>query len=160
MNPSARKPCVTALLVLGLMGWAGAAPALAESVSLKVVSIRATNEEKPHVDPELESVKDALTLFHYNSFHVATKQRVTAKIGESIEVALIEDFAARLEPEKVAEKSVKVVATTILYEKNKEGKRVGRVLERASMTVRKGKFLLRGGWRLKKGVLITLVAAE
>ena len=160
MSPYARKACTTALVILGLAGWAWAAPAFAESVNLKVVSIRATNEEKPHIDEELVPLKDDLTLFHYNSFRVATKQRVTAKIGESTEVALIEDFAVQLEPQEQTDKSVKLLATMILYEKDKAGNRVGRVLERASMTIRKGKFLLRGGWGLKEGVLVTLVAAE
>jgi hypothetical protein len=160
MSPYARKACATALVILGLAGWAWAAPAFAESVNLKIVGIRATNEEKPHIDEELLPLKDALTLFHYNSFRVATKQRVTAEIGASTEVALIENFAVRLEPQEQTDKSVKLLATMILYEKDKEGNRVGRVLERASMTIRKGKFLLRGGWGLKEGVLVTLVAAE
>jgi len=160
MNSSARKPCVTALLVLGLVGWAAASPAFAESVTFKILAIRATNEEKPHIDPELEPLKNDLARSGYNSFHVAAKQRVTAEMGESTEVALIEDFAVRLEPQEQTDTGVKLLATMIHYEKDKDGKRIARVLERATMTIRKGKFLLRGGWGLKKGVLITLVAAE
>jgi hypothetical protein len=160
MNPRMSRQCLMAMVILGLVGWAAASPAFAESVTFKVLAIRATNEEKPHIDPELEPVKDALTLFHYNSFRVAAKQRVAAETGKTTEVALIEDFAVRLEPQEVTEKGVKVVATMIHYEKDKDGKRIARVLERASMTIRRGKFLLRGGWGLKEGVLVTLVAAE
>ena len=148
------------VVILGLVGWAAASPASAENVTFKVLGIRATNEEKPHIDPELEPVKDALMLFHYNSFRVATKQRITAQIGESTEVALIEDYAVRLEPQEQTDKGVKLLATMILYEKDAEGKRIARVLERATMTIRKDKYLLRGGWTLKEGVLVTLVAAE
>ena len=160
MAPYARKAGTTAVVILGLAGWAWTAPALAESVNLKVVSIRATNEEKPHIDEELLLLKDALTLFHYNSFRVAAKRRIAAEIGESTEVALIEGYAMRLEPQEQTDKSVKLLATTILYEKDKEGRRVERLLDRATMTIRKGKFLLRGGWELKEGVLVTLVAAD
>ena len=102
----------------------------------------------------------ALTRSGYNSFHVEAKQRITAEIGASTEAALIEDFAVRLEPQEQTDTGVKLLVTMIHYEKDKDGKRIARVLERATMTIRKGKFLLRGGWGLKKGVLITLVAAE
>jgi len=160
MNPRMSRRCLMAMVILGLVGWAVASPAFAESVTFKILGIRATNEEKPHIDPELEPLKNDLARSGYNSFHVAAKQRVTAEIGESIEVALIEDYAVRLEPQEQTDKGVKLLATMILYEKDKEGNRVGRVLERASMTIRRGKFLLRGGWGLKEGVLVTLVAAE
>jgi len=160
MNPRMSRQCLMAMVILGLAGWAAASPASAESATFKVVGIRATNEEKPHIDPELEPLRDALARSGYNSFHVAAKQRVTAEMGESAEVALIEDFAVRLEPQEQTDTGVKLLATTIHYEKDQDGKRIARVLERATMTVRKGKFLLRGGWGLKRGVLITLVAAE
>lgn len=160
MNPRMSRQCLMAMVILGLVGWAAASPASAESVTFKVLSIRATNEEKPHIDPELEPLKKDLARSGYNSFHVEAKPRITAEIGESTEVALIEDFAVRLEPQEQTDTGVKLLATMIHYEKDKDGKRIARVLERASMTIRKGKFLLRGGWGLKKGVLITLVAAE
>jgi len=160
MTPSAPKSCIAGLLLLGLIGSALAAPAFGASVKFKVLGIRATNEDKPHIDEELLPLKDTLALFPFNSFRVAAKKRVTAEIGESAEVALIEDHALRLEPQDETSKGVRLVVTIIRYEKDEKGKRVGRVVERTSITIRKGKFLFGGGFTLKEGVLITLVAAE
>ena len=142
MNPRMSRQRLMAMVILGLAGWAAASPASAESVTFKVLGIRATNEEKPHIDPELEPLKNDLARSGFNSFHVAAKQRVTTEIGKSIEVALLEDFAVRLEPQGQTDTDVKLLATMIHYEKDKDGKRIARVLERAPKTVRKGKYLL------------------
>ena len=161
MSPAKRKVVVAAGALTVLAGWAVAACAAeAPPVRIKVLGIRATNEESPHVDAELEPLKNSLARSGYNSFRVVAKQQRDVPGGATAEFPLVEGYALRVEPGETDAKNVTLTLVWIRYEQDAQGRRVARVLQRMPMTIRKGKFFVSGGWQLKEGVLIAAMSAE
>ena len=161
MIPAKRKAAVWGATLAVLAGWAAGAQAEeTPPVQVRVLGIRATNEQTPHVDAELEPLKASLARFGYNSFRVAAKARRPVPAGQTTEVALIEDYALRITVGGADEENVTLTLTWVRYEKDAEGRRAARVLQRVPMTLRKGKFFVCGGWQLKEGALVAAVSAE
>lgn len=157
------------------MGWAAlavlivaaAAPAGApkaeppkEAVSVTILGIRATNEEKPYIDPALKAIEAELKGFKFNSFRLVVNDTRSVAIGKSWELAMVEGYARRVEPQKVDGNKVTMNVSWIKYTTGKDGKREGQVPERLSLTIRKGKYLLSGGYELKEGRLLGAVAVK
>ena len=161
MSPAKRWVVLAAGVAAALAGWAGVAAAADNGpVQVKVLGIRATNEEKPHVDAELEPIRDSLARSGYNSFRVVAKEQRDVEEGVAAEFTLIEDYALRVEASAADEESVTLTLTWVRYETDAKGRRVARVLQRMPMTLRRGKFFVSGGWQLKEGALIAAMSAE
>jgi len=156
---------VAALTVLALVGAAAwpvrAAEAEGEqtSAAISALAIRADNEEKPYVDPALAPIRNELKRFPYNAFRLANRGGGTVERGKVGRFALIEDYALAILVKRVTGDKVDMEISVVRYEVV-DGKRKERVVVRAPMTIRKGKYILLGEFRLEEGVLVAAVAAR
>lgn len=142
---------------------AGAAPRSGPSqdtVAVTILGVRATKETNEHVDPPLRPIADELKRSKYNCFRLAVSDTKNVTLGETWELPLIEDYAVRIQPEKETADTVRLVLSWIRYEKAKDGKRRPRTLLKVPLAIRKGKYLLSGGWKLKDGALLGAVAVQ
>jgi hypothetical protein len=162
----ARRGRAVAWAALAIVVAAGAAGAAAkseappEAVSVTLLGIRATNEAKPYIDPALKAIEAELKGFKFNSFRIVANDTRSVPVGKAWELPMIEGYARRVEPEKTDGHKVTLGLSWIQYTTTPEGKREGRVCERLSLTIRKGKYLLSGGWKLKEGALLGAVAVK
>jgi len=125
-----------------------------------VLGIHATNEDEPHIDPELVPLKASLERFGYNSFRLKVNRRRRVEEGKSWEQPLMEDYAIRMEPRDVSEKRVTLHIMWLRYEKDKKGERVARVLSDQVVTLAKGRYAIMGGWRLSEGAIVGILGAK
>ncbi len=161
----ARRGRAVAWAVLAIAIAAGAAGAAKpeapqEAVSVTIFGIRATNEAKPYVDPALKAIEAELKGFKFNSFRIVANDTRSVPVGKAWELPMIEGYARRVEPEKIDGGKVTLGLSWIQYTTTPDGKREGRVCERLSLVIRKGKYLLSGGWKLKEGALLGAVAVK
>jgi hypothetical protein len=131
-----------------------------KGVSVTILGIHATNEKEPHVDPALKAIAEHLKGFKFNSFRLIAKETRSVAFGKTWELAMLEGYARHVQPLEAADDRVKIVAAWIQYVKDKEGKPKPHVREKHVMVIRKGKYLLSGGWKLKTGALLGAVAVE
>jgi len=89
-----------------------------------------------------------------------TKDTRQVKLRTASEFTLVEDYALRIQPESEAADEAKLTVTWIKYVKQKGQKPKARVLQRVPLTIRKGKYLLWGGWKLTDGALLAAVAVQ
>ena len=122
----------------------------AEAVSVTILGIRATKEDKPHIDPGLQSVAEKLRSGKYNSFRLAVSDTRRVPLGGVMEVAMVEDYILRVQIEKVADDSVQIDLAWLRVEKDAQGKPRIRTVQPMKMTLRKGKYMLSGGWELQE----------
>ncbi|HUU11774.1 MAG TPA: hypothetical protein VM431_14710 [Phycisphaerae bacterium] len=155
-----RAALVTALAVATLAHGAARAAMPEEAISVTFLGIRATKETSEHVDPALRPIADELRRSKYNCFRLAINDTRSVALGRTWELPLVEDYAVRIQPNKETDESVQLVLSWIHYEKGKDGKRKPRALLKVPMTLRKGKYLLSGGWKLKEGGLMGAVAVK
>jgi hypothetical protein len=163
MSQATRWYLATTVLLAGLLCRLAANAPAAETESetrISILAIHATNEEKPHIDPELDPLKDALARSGYNSFRLVAKERRVVGTGDTWERPMLEDYALRVIPTEIAEDRVTLTYAWVHYEKDEQGRRIARVLQQVPMTLIKGKYFVSGGWRLKKGALVGAFAAE
>ena len=163
MSQTTRWYPATTILLAGLICWLAANAPAAETESrtrINILAIHATKEEKPHIDPELEPLKEALSRSGYNSFRLVAKERRSVGTAETWEQPMLEDYALRVTPTVIAEDRVTLTYAWVHYEKDEQGRRIARVLQQVPMTLIKGKYFVSGGWRLKKGALVGAFAAE
>ena len=70
----------------------------AGSATIAVLGIRASNDARAQIDPDLGPVADELKRMKYNSFRVVANVRQSVPVGQSVEVAMpicsIEPLAA------------------------------------------------------------------
>jgi hypothetical protein len=126
----------------------------AEAVSVTLLGIRATKEDKPHIDPGLQSVAEKLRSGKYNSFRLAVSDTRSVPLGGVMEVAMVEDYALRVQILKVADDSVQIDLAWLRVEKDAQGKPRIRTVQPMKMTLRKGKYMLSGGWELQEGATL------
>jgi hypothetical protein len=170
----------TALAVIVLAGWAlgalGPAPTPpstppgpappgyrpggpSPSVSITVVGIRATNEPKENIDPSLLPIANELRRSRFNSFQLVVNDTRSVPMTTSWEVMMVEDYALQIQPMRQTDDRVFLVVSWVRYEQV-GGKLQARPLQRMSFEIRKGKYLLSGGWRLKQGALMAAIAVK
>ena len=121
-----------------------------EAVSVTILGIRATKEDKPHIDPGLQSVAEKLRSGKYNSFRLAVSDTRSVPLGGVMEVAMVEDYVLRVQVLKVADDSVQIDLAWLRVEKDAQGKPRIRTVQPMKMTLRKGKYMLSGGWELQE----------
>jgi hypothetical protein len=126
----------------------------AEAVSVTILGIRATKEDKPHIDPGLQSVAEKLRSGKYNSFRLAVSDTRSVPLGGVMEVAMVEDYILRVQILKVADDSVQIDLAWLRVEKDAQGKPRIRTVQPMKMTLRKGKYMLSGGWELQEGATL------
>ncbi|HUS44801.1 MAG TPA: hypothetical protein VM219_02040 [Phycisphaerae bacterium] len=164
MNRARTFRALRAALALGVVGWIAAAPTAADNAdtrtTIRLLAIHATNEDEPHIDPELEPLKAALERFGYNSFRLKVNRRRRVEEGKSWEHPLMEDYAIRMEPRDVSEKRVTLHIMWLRYEKGEKGERVARVLSDQVVTLAKGRYAIMGGWRLSEGAIVGILGVR
>lgn len=124
----------------------------AGSATIAVLGIRASDEDRAQIDPDLAPVADKLKRMKYNSFRAVANVRQTVPVGQSVDVAMPEDYILRVEVAKMADRPQLVVSW--LKPKDAPAKL------RFEMAVPKGKYFLTGGWTLKDGALWAAVSAQ
>jgi hypothetical protein len=129
------------------------------AVSVTVFGIRASNEPQENIDPPLQPIGDELRRSRFNSFRVVVNDTRSVAMSQTWDVAMIEDYALLVQPLKETDDTVNVILSWVKYEKV-GGRPQARVLSRMSMVIRKGKYFLSGGWRLKEGALMAAVAVK
>ena len=132
----------------------GARSALAqaeEAITVTVLGIHATTEPTEHIDPALQPIADELRRSSYNCFRLVASATRRIAVGETSEFAMVEGYALHIRPEKVDEDSLRLTITWV---------QEGRILQRMTLALRKGKYFLSGGWRLKEGAILGAVAAQ
>jgi len=164
MRQTFRRFLLFAVWPVCVAGWlvgagAPAAP-VGDETRLSILAIRATNEPRPHIDAELEPLRDALARFGYNSLRLVVKGRQTVKVGKAWEQPMPEDYALRLTPTEIGEDRVTLTCAWVYYVKDAQGRRAARVLQQVPLTLIKGKYFVSGGWRLKEGALVGAFAAD
>jgi len=120
--------------------------------TIAVLGIRASSEARAQIDPDLGPVADELKRLKYNSFRVVANVRQNVPVGQSVDVAMPEDYILRVEVTKLADRPQLVVSW--LKPKDAPAK------QRIEMAVPKGKYFLTGGWTLKDGALWAAVSAQ
>jgi len=132
----------------------------AKTVTVTFFEIHASKEEKEHIDPALQAIADELKHSKYNCFRLGVTKTQAVVLGKVWELALREDHAARVQPKEVKDDSVVLVMSWVRYEKDDKGERKCKELLSIPMTLRKGKYLLSGGWKLSTGALMGAVAVK
>ena len=122
-----------------------------EIVTVTVLGIHATTEPNEHIDPALRPIADELRRSPYNCFRLIASDTRRIPLGETSKFAMIEGYALHVHPQKVAEDNVQLTITWV---------REGQILQRMAITLRKGKYFLSGGWRLKEGALLGAIAVQ
>jgi len=131
-----------------------------ETSVVTVLGIRATTEGKEHIDPPLVPIADELRRSKYNSFRVVARDSRGIPLGETAELPLVEEYALRIQPEKAAEDNIQLTLSWVQYVKDSSGRRQASVLQRMTLVIRRGKYFLSGGWKLREGALLGAVATQ
>lgn len=156
-----------AALILGAMVWsgAGAAALAAESgkpneASITVLAIRAAKEDKPFVDPALKALADDLkkTASSFNAFRLLMQVPRSVAFGDAKDIPLVEGYTLRVRPVKEKDETIELALTMLLA--GKDPKEKPREILSTTLRIRKGKYMLLGGWRLKEGALLIAVSAR
>lgn len=156
---------VAATVVLACVATAAPAPPAPpatparETVNITILGIRATTEPKEHIDPALRPIADELKRSQYNCFRLAASDTRSIAVGSSTELPLIEDYAIRIQPEKVDNDRATVTLIWMQYLRGPGG-RQGTSLQKMTMTLPKGKYLMSGGWKLKEGALLAAISVQ
>jgi len=147
---------------VGLVLGAGAGSLAAPPASVKValLGIKATKEDKEHIDPKLEPIADELKRSQFNCFRLASSDTRNIPVGRMSELPLVEDHALQVQPDKVEDETVQLTLTWVQYVRDPAGKRTMETLQKMTLTIRRGKYLLSGGWKLKEGALLGAVAVH
>jgi len=161
-------PAMMAGLLLAATAAAAPAPkkdGAAKGASVKTVTatfmeIHASKEKQEHIDPALQAIADELKRSKYNCFRLGVTKTQVVVLGKVWELALREDYAVRVQPKEVKDDAVVLVLSWVRYEKDDQGKRQSKVLLSVPMTLRKGKYLLSGGWKLSTGALMGAIAVK
>jgi hypothetical protein len=171
MRQTVRRPGRTwALLAAGLLLTAAAglraagddegdARKDAETVSVTLLGIHATNEEKAHVDPALASIAEHLKRYKFNCFRLVVRKTQAVRLGKRWELPMLEGYCRRVQPTESHKDRVKMEVAWVQYVKGKDGKRKPHVHERMVMLIGKGKYLLTAV-KLKKGALVGALAVK
>jgi len=130
-----------------------------QPVSITVMGIRATNEPKENIDPTLMPIADELRRLKFNSFQMIVNDTRSVAMTNTWEVPLVEGYALQIQPLRQSDDKASLILTWIRYERVGD-KIQARALGRTVFEIRKGKYLLLGGWRLKEGALVAAIAVK
>lgn len=167
---------LVALAAAMIAAMAGSAPAAAttpvaapvpvraaapQGVTVTVMGIRATKDPTENVDPPLQPIVDELRRSNFNSFRLVANDTRSVPVGTPADFPLIEDYALRIQPERDTDETVRLTLSWIQAGRDASGKPTpARVLQRLTLDLRKGKYFLSGGWKLKEGALIGAIAVK
>jgi hypothetical protein len=162
----ARFAAAVALVLAAIGGaWAAGAALAAEGekpadASITVLAIRAAKEDKPYIDPALKALAEDLkkTAASYNAFRLLMQVPRSVAFGETKDVPLVEGYTLRVRPVQEKDDTIELALTMVLADKDPKEK--PREILSTTLRIRKGKYMLLGGWRLKEGTLLTAVSAR
>jgi hypothetical protein len=137
-----------------------AAPA-PQSLNVTVIGIHAKKEPKPFIDPALKAIAAELgkRAVGYNTFRLLVSKTSTVALGKTWECPMTENYARQVEPITVEADKATVRLRWIQYVV-KQKTRKAQEREKLTLSIRKGKYFLSGGWKLKEGVLLGAVAVQ
>jgi len=155
---------LAAAAVLAWLGTTQAAETTAaapQTLNVTVIGIHATKEPKAFIDPALKAIAAELgkRAVGYNSFRLVANETSSVAVGKTWECEMVEDYARQVQPIKVEADKATVRVLWIQYVV-KEEKRRAQEREKLTLSIRKGKYFLSGGWKLKQGVLLGAVAVQ
>jgi hypothetical protein len=131
------------------------------TAKITVLAIHATKEKKPHCDKPLLRIRKALSrLGDYNCFRLLKSDTREVPYGKTWERPLVEDYSLKIKPESMTADKIKLLWLLVRYEKDKDGEKKETPKKRIPYSVVKGKWLLDGSWKLKKGALLLATRAE
>jgi len=130
-----------------------------QPVSITVMGIHATNQPKESIDPILLPIADELRRLKFNSFALVVNDTRSVAMTSTWEVPLTEGYALQIQPLRQTDDKAALILNWIRYERVGD-KIQAKALGRTMFEIRKGKYLLQGGWRLKEGVLMTAIAVK
>jgi hypothetical protein len=148
-----------AVLLGGLASAALAAPKDAPpSASVTVLAIRAAKEDREHMDPALAALADDLkkTASQFNAFRLLMQVPRSIAMADSQDLPLVEGYLLRVKHVGAAEETIELVIAMVRTE---EGGKAREVFS-TTLRLKKGKYMLLGGWKLKEGTLLTAISAR
>jgi hypothetical protein len=163
-TPTASRPALPVMppLPVGPTGPA-VTPTSAPSrdpVQVTILGIKATNEDKPSIAPSLQPIAKELARSSFNSFRETVSDSRDVAAGGDVTVPMDEAYALRIHLDKDSGDSVTL---TLLWQRSEvlsDGRMQTRLLQRMQIVLRKGRFFLSGGWKLKDGALWAAVSAQ
>jgi len=155
------------ILAAALLAWAGTALAAdetadaSESLKVTLIGIHAKKETKPFIDPALKAIAAELgkRAVGYNSFHLIANETSRVAVGKTWECPMAEEYARQVQPLKIETDKATVRVLWVQYV-GSGAKRKAEEREKLTLSIRKGKYFLSGGWKLKEGVLLGAVAVQ
>ncbi|MBP2675483.1 MAG: hypothetical protein H6Q84_2323 [Deltaproteobacteria bacterium] len=140
-----------AFLLLLLLGGAGAPCLAADTLSVDVGAIYASNQGSS-VDPALSHIRGKLqSMFNYSSYKMLNRERRTLAVGETWDCGLPGRRSMRVVPQPPQGNKVRLAIQI------QEG---GRNLLSTTVGMSRGGMVLVGGPSHEAGVLILIISAE
>lgn len=154
---------VVSALLLGAIVWSDVASAApvpppgpgTAAASVKVLAIRATKEDKDYMDPALATLAEELrrTAGGFNAFRLLMQAPRTIPFGETQSITLVEGYEVRVKPIQASDDTIELAISVGRGEAGKGGLST-------TLRIRKGKYMLLAGWKLKEGNLLVAVSAR
>jgi hypothetical protein len=135
-------------------------PAARTVTPVTVLGIKATNEDKPFIAPALQPIAKELARSSFNSFRVTTSDAKIVPAGGETLVPMDEGYSMRIRVEKDAGDAVTMTVSWQRTDIMPDGGTQTRLLQRMQIVLRKGRYFLSGGWKLKDGALWAAVSAQ
>ncbi|MGE5247568.1 MAG: hypothetical protein ACM3L8_04400 [Verrucomicrobiota bacterium] len=143
------RPVAALIAFLALFAAAGAAAA--ETVTVDVGAVYASNEGSS-VDPALREIRGKLrAMFNYTSYRMLDRKRQTLAVGASGDFALPGQRSMRVSPLQSPPNKVRLLIRI---------EEAGKQLLTTTLGMPRGGMVLVGGPSYQSGVLILIIAAE
>jgi hypothetical protein len=151
-DPSAGPPpALLAFLVLCLFAGGAGEVSAAESVTVEIGSVYASNEGQS-IDPVLGNIRGKLqSMFNYSSYRLLERKRRSLAVGETGEFGLPGNRAMRVTPQPAQGRKVRLSVQLTEGQKN---------LLTTTLGLSRGGMVLVGGPSHQAGVLILIISAE
>jgi hypothetical protein len=133
-----------------------------EVVTVRVLGIRATNEDTPFTDPLLQGIATELAGSKFNSFRLIASAPVQLRVGAPMQVTLIEGYSLRVELQPPqAGAAAGNVGLVLTWVRSEDGRAPPRALQKMAIRIlKRGRYFLTGGWALSRGSLWAAVATQ
>jgi len=130
------------------------------AATISILAIQASTEDKPACDKELAPIQSALAKSGHNTFRLILRDARAVPYGTAWQREMAEGYSLSITAEEATANDVKLALVWTRTEKDKDGNPKVAELQRLPLTIRKGKYFLSGGWKLKKGALLAAVSVQ
>jgi hypothetical protein len=134
-------------------------PAAPEAITIQVLGIRGFNDDTPNINPALKPIARELGRSKYNSFDLIAAKALRISVGSSATLPLTEGYSLKISLRQIDGDIVQVGLSWLRTDNGPDGKPTERTLQHLTMSIKRGKYFLSGGWELKRGGLWAAVAA-